>query len=124
MLTEQERGRIKRDAITPFTSLGVGYYGSLPSDLADWHVYILQAGIGHRILVCRPEDQHKQPIERHLGLIPVRTVLRLGYEVDDRGIVIVDLPMKRRAAEGDQAGYAELVPDFPDDEIERGLMPI
>ncbi|MDT7858225.1 hypothetical protein RQM47_16370 [Rubrivirga sp. S365] len=81
------------------------YPGVLPDDLAPWHVYLADGG--HSVLAVRREDVRGRfgrllyeadppvldsDVDALLLAVPVRTVLRLGYEMrpaGSRGLVPV-----------------------------------
>lgn len=84
------RESIIRTALGPWYVPGKQYHSSLPPELATWYCY--PSDSGHSILCVL--KQHYRPGEDNTGYlvpVPVKTVLRTGYAVDN-GYIVVDLP--------------------------------
>lgn len=66
---------------------GRRYTRSLPPELEAAYAYISDSG--HSLIVLIDELVEGPNVDDYLLPVPVRTVLRLGYRVDDNGIVHV-----------------------------------
>ena len=69
--------------------VGKTYPRQLPDQLHKWHVYILDKG--HCILCVRREDlglARKEGMDLYEIPIPVKTVLRLGYHIQDKYVIV------------------------------------
>jgi len=77
------------DDISHLIVPGKTYPRSLPDSLHKWHVYILDKG--HCILCVRREDlstARKEGMDNYEIPVPVKTVLRLGYRIQDNYVIV------------------------------------
>jgi len=65
------------------------YHESLPPELAAWHCYTTDGG--HCVLVIFPGDFGEGDLTKFLCPVPVKAVLRAGFEIRS-GWVVCDLP--------------------------------
>ena len=77
------------DDISHLIVFGKTYPLRLPDSLHKWHVYLLDKG--HCILCVRREDlslARKEGMDNCEIPIPVKTVLRLGYHIQDDYVIV------------------------------------
>ena len=82
------------------------YSEELPGYLAPWYLYLTGdgTGAGHMVLVALASAYQPGGDPAHfLVPVPVRTVLRLGWERTPDGFAVVALPH--------EPGYGVIVPD-------------
>ncbi|WP_433257840.1 hypothetical protein ACQPYK_21660 [Streptosporangium sp. CA-135522] len=69
---------------------GRPYPGELPTELAPWHCYTPHDG--HSIMVLLAQFASEGDPEDYIVPLPVKSVLRAGWQVNGDGFIVIDLP--------------------------------
>jgi hypothetical protein len=88
--TEVNTFWIKKAQLTRFIKPFVSYHAELPEELKPYYCYSIESG--HSFICLSPETFKKKKRDGYLLPVPVKMVLRNGYEIKDGYLVCNSLP--------------------------------